>query len=92
MKSSISRVILYTAIGFICLVFVYFMIKLNIGNKQIFDLSNTYDKCIIYIGNEKIELDIKSWKDFDGEQIQIITKSGDTYLVSMNNALLIKEK
>lgn len=79
-------------IVFICAIFVFFMVKIKVGNKQIIDLENTYDTCIIYIGNEKIELDIKSWKDYDGEQIQIVDKEGNVYLVSMNNAILIREK
>ena len=77
---------------FICAVFIFFLIKIKIGNKQLIDIENIYDKCIVYIGNERIELAIKSWKDYDGEQIQIIDDDGNVYLISMNNAILIKEK
>jgi major membrane immunogen (membrane-anchored lipoprotein) len=61
-------------------------------NMSIIDTTYTFDKAIVYMGNEKIELEIKKWKDYDdGEQIQIETKDGKVYLTSMNNAILIKE-
>ena len=61
-------------------------------NMSIIDTTYTFDKAIVYMGNEKIELEIKKWKDYeDGEQIQIETKDGKVYLISMNNAILIKE-
>ena len=61
-------------------------------NKQLIDLEYEYDKAVCYYGNEKKELEIKKWKDYDGEQIQIIDKEGKTYLVSSYNCMLIKEK
>lgn len=61
-------------------------------NMSIIDTTYTFDKAIAYMGNEKIELEIKKWKDYeDGEQIQIETKDGKVYLISMNNAILVKE-
>lgn len=92
MDNYIIKKISIIFIIFICAIFAFFVIKIKIGNKQLIDLKNTYDKCIIYIGSEKIELAVKSWKDYDGEQIQIIDEDGNVYLVSMNNAILIKEK
>lgn len=61
------------------------------GNKDLWDTNYTYTKAITYIGDERIELNIKQWRDYDGEQIQIITTDGKTYLVSMNNTILINE-
>jgi len=61
-------------------------------NKQIIDTTYTYNKAITYIGNERIEIDIKQWNDYEGEQIQIVAKDGTVYLLSMNNTILIKEK
>lgn len=37
------------------------------------------------------EIKIRQWADYEGEQIQIISKDGNTYLMSMNNCTLIKE-
>lgn len=60
-------------------------------NKQIIDLDYNYNKAICNIGGEVKEIEIKKWKDYDGEQIQIKDKKGNTYLVSMNNCTLINE-
>ena len=38
-----------------------------------------------------MELDVESWKDYDGEQIQIKCKDGKTYLVSSVNIILVSE-
>ena len=48
-----------------------------------------FTKAITYIGNEKIELNIKKWNDYDGEQIQILTEDGKVYLVSSYNTILV---
>lgn len=61
------------------------------GNKDILDFNYTYDKAICEIGGEYKELRIKQWSDYEGEQIQIIAKDGNAYLMSMNNCTLIKE-
>lgn len=61
-------------------------------NKDMWDTNYTFTKAITYIGNEKIEIDIKQWSDYEGEQIQIIGKDGKIYLVSSFNTILINEK
>ncbi len=61
-------------------------------NQQIIDLNYTYDKAICKIGNEIKEIEIKKWNDYDGEQLQIIDKEGNVYLVSSFNCTLIKEE
>ena len=61
-------------------------------NQQIIDLTYEYDKAIIDLGNgQVITVDVKSWKDYDGEQLQITTEDGTTYLTSSFNCTLIKE-
>lgn len=60
-------------------------------NQQIIDLNYTYDKAICEIGNEIKEIKIKKWNDYDGEQLQIIDREGNIYLVSSFNCTLIKE-
>lgn len=60
-------------------------------NKQVIDLNYSFNKAIIYAGNEKIEIEIKKWSDYDGEQLQIVGKDGKVYLVSSFNTILIKE-
>ena len=55
------------------------------GNLDMLDMNYTFDTD----GTVK-EIKIKKWCDYEGEQIQIIGKDGKTYLVSMNNAVLIR--
>ena len=61
-------------------------------NKQIIDLDYSYDKAVCHIGNEIKEIQIKSWNDYDGEQLQIKDKDGNTYLVSSFNCILVNER
>lgn len=59
------------------------------GNKTAIDLKYNYDKAIVSLNDEKMEIDVDSWSDYDGEQIQIISKDGTVYLVSSFNTILI---
>ena len=61
------------------------------GNKTFIDLKHTYTKAITSINGEKFEIDIDTWNDYEGEQIQIIGKDGKVYLVSSFNTVLIGE-
>lgn len=60
-------------------------------NKQIIDLEFNYDKAICQIGNEVKEIEIDKWKDYEGEQLQIKDKDGNTYLISSYNCTLIRD-
>ena len=62
------------------------------GNKTIFDAVNRFDYAIVQFpdgSSKKIEL--KSWNDYDGEQLQLIAEDGTIYLVSSFNCVLVKE-
>lgn len=60
-------------------------------NYDLVDTTFTYDKAIIDLKNGNIvEVDVKQWKDYDGEQIQIVSKDGTIYLTSSFNCTLIK--
>lgn len=62
------------------------------GNKDLWDTNYTFNRAIISFGNgETIEVEIKQWKDYEGEQIQIIDKAGNIYLVSTFNCVLIRD-
>lgn len=62
------------------------------GNKDLWDTNYTYHKAICEIGGKTKEIEIKQWTDYEnGEQLQIIGKDGNTYLVSSVNCVLIKE-
>lgn len=59
-------------------------------NYQVFDTKWSYDTIICNYNGDKFELKIDTWKDYDGEQLQI-TSNGKTYLLSANNCYMIDE-
>ena len=62
------------------------------GTKKIFDTTYTFDRAIIKLANDEIiEVEIKVWTDYDGEQLQIVAKDGTVYLVSSYRCDLIKD-
>ena len=71
------------------LIIVMAIMLVGCGNKQVFDTTYRFDRAIIKLPNgEIVEGKIDSWKDYDGEQLQIKI-DGVTYLVSSFNAALI---
>lgn len=73
----------------ICLVFGMITIS-SCGNKQLVDMTFTFDTAIICLPNgEIVEGKVESWKDFDdGDQVQVRV-NGKTYLVHSENVALI---
>lgn len=69
----------------------------SIINKSIEYLEQPYrdnfdfSKAICNYDGDKFKLKIKKWNDYSGEQIQIITKENETYLISSNKCYLVKE-
>ena len=61
-------------------------------NKQMVDLTYSYERAIIYLPNgEIVDGRVTSWTDFeDGDQIQVRIE-GKTYLVHSSNIVLISE-
>ena len=61
-------------------------------NKQMVDLTYSYERAIIQLPNgEVIEGKVSSWTDFeDGDQIQVRI-DGKTYLVHSSNIVLISD-
>lgn len=58
-------------------------------NKQIIDTTLSFDYAYIKLPNgEVVEGPVDSWKDYDGEQLQIKIK-GITYLTNSYNCVLI---
>lgn len=60
-------------------------------NYQLVDLDYTYNYAIINLGGEYKEIEIQSWKDYEGEQIQIKDKEDNIYLTNSFNCTLIKK-
>lgn len=62
-----------------------------LGNKQILDLNQKFEYAYVRWPDGTAEkLELKSWKDYDGEQIQITTDNG-TYLFHSANCVLAHE-
>ena len=59
------------------------------GNKEVFDLQYSFNYAIIQLPNgEIVEGKVDSWKDYEGEQIQIKI-DGVVYLTSSYNCTLM---
>lgn len=75
------------------IIFIAFMIMMTGCNKDLIDTNYEFNKAIICLNDgTKMEIEIKQWTDYEGEQIQIISKEGTIYLVSSYNTILINEK
>ena len=61
-------------------------------NKQMVDLTYSYERAILSLPNgEIVEGKVSSWTDFeDGDQLQVKI-DGKTYLVHSSNVVLISE-
>jgi len=60
-------------------------------NKSIIDTNYTFNRAMITVGNDYFVVDVKSWQDYEGEQLQIVATDGTVYLVSADNTVLLKE-
>ena len=60
-------------------------------NKQIVDTTYTYNYAYINTGVTTIKVEVAKWKDYEGEQLQIVDTDGHVYLTSAENCILIKE-
>ena len=77
---------------FIALFLVVILLCCMTGcNKQLIDTTYSFERAIIYLPNgEIVEGEVSSWKDYEGDQIQVKI-DGKTYLVHSSNIVLISE-
>lgn len=62
------------------------------GNQQFLDTTYTFNKAIIEMpGGDIKEINIKSWNDYEGDQLQIKADDGVTYLVHSSKCVMIAE-
>ena len=60
-------------------------------NKQVMDWNYKFDKARVKLGEEWVDLKIKTWADFeDGDQLQLTLTNGTVMLVHSNNCVLYK--
>lgn len=90
MKKGITLIKLILWIIFIIII-LGILTSLTGCNKQVFDFDYTFNYAIINIDGEFKEIEISSWKDYEGEQLQIKDKSGNTYLISSYNCTLVNK-
>ena len=78
--------------GFVCMLMLTTLLTLTACNKQMVDLTYSYERAILSLPNgEVIEGKVSSWTDFeDGDQIQVRI-DGKTYLVHSSNIVLISD-
>ena len=76
----------------LALVIVLSVMLLAGCNKQMVDLTYSYERAVLVLPNgEVIEGKVSSWTDFeDGDQIQVRI-DGKTYLVHSSNIVLISD-
>ena len=76
----------------ICILALVFLLSFSACNKQMVDLTYSYEYAIIALPNgEVVEGRVSSWTDFeDGDQIQVKI-DGKTYLVHSSNIVLISD-
>lgn len=85
--------IVISVISVILTLVLVLSIALLVGcNKQMVDLTYSYNRAILSLPNgEVIEGKVSSWTDFeDGDQIQVKI-DGKTYLVHSSNIVLISD-
>lgn len=62
------------------------------GNQQLFDTTYTFNYAIIALPNgQVVEGKVKSWSDYEGEQLQIVI-DGVTYLTHSENVVMMANK
>lgn len=61
-------------------------------NYTMFDTKYTFNKAIILSEDCASIIEIKKWKDYDGEQLQIQTKDGAIILTSSKDTKLIDDR
>jgi hypothetical protein len=82
MKKTIAAAIVTAGVLTICLVGC---------NRELFDTTWKYDTAVTRWPDGSIKtIKIKSWRDYEGEQIQVTGSDGNVYLLSSFNTVLLK--
>ncbi|MBQ7335268.1 MAG: hypothetical protein IJW92_02195 [Clostridia bacterium] len=62
------------------------------GNYDYFDTNYTFDYAIVSFPDGSVEtIPLKSWTDYEGEQIQLIAEDGRILLVNSVNCILVND-
>lgn len=86
-----KKYLLIISASIICIALSVVLLLGNFSNKQLFDFNQKFEYAYVCWPDGTAEkLNIKSWKDYEGEQIQITTDKG-TYLFHSENIVLAHE-
>jgi uncharacterized lipoprotein NlpE involved in copper resistance len=79
--------------GILIIMLAGILMLVGCGNRQLIDTKWTFNKAKISIGNEIIEVQVKSWLDYEGgdTSIQVVATDGTVYLTDKKNVLLMGE-
>ncbi|MBR5369753.1 MAG: hypothetical protein IK137_00445 [Bacilli bacterium] len=61
-------------------------------NQQVMDFELKYNKAIIFHENTATIVEVKHWNDYEGEQLQLITKDGLVIVTSSYDTKLINDE
>jgi hypothetical protein len=61
-------------------------------NQQVFDTNYTFDRAYVKIGEEWKDIEIKTWGDYEGEQLQLKLQDGTVLVVHAANCILYNGK
>lgn len=76
---------------YVMLVLVVIVVFTGCSNRTMVDTTYSFERAIVALPNGTIvEGKVQSWKDYDGEQIQVKI-DGKTYLTQISNVVLISE-
>ena len=81
---------------FILIIILLFAIALTIPvagcNQQVIDFNYKFSRASVYINGEWKDLEIKTWADYEGEQLQLTLKNGTVLIVHSANCILYEGK
>ena len=61
-------------------------------NREILDMNLEFNRALVKWPDGTVkELNIRKWRDYEGEQIQVKAMDGKVYLISSLNAVLIRD-
>lgn len=78
-------------VAILAVVILLCSVLVGCSNRQVFDATYNFDRAIICLPDgQVIEGKVTSWRDYDGDQLQVKI-DGKTYLTHSVNVVLIAE-
>lgn len=77
-----------TKIMAVIAIIVIIMMCLTACNKTLIDTKYKFEKAHIRINDVWLDVNVKSWYDYDGEQIQLILTDGTVMIIHSRDCIL----